>query len=241
MNNELYHHGIMGMKWGHRRWQNEDGSYKPGGEEHYYTPVSKKQQKKNYKQLKKYGKNPYGEKFEEAVKSQAERTLTKERADKINQLRDKWYEAEGKAEDFERSDFIDQMYEEAEKKLDKKLKALPETDRFSYARLKKDADEGGFDVKEHRDYNKLLEYEADELWDKYEAKFDKTEQGKAKKEAEKYWDEYNKEVQSLISDMLGKNGKKKVKQYKVPNQMTYADYAEMAIPNYLQVIGTQKV
>ena len=45
MNNELYHHGIMGMKWGHRRWQNEDGSYKPGGEEHYYTPSERHSKK----------------------------------------------------------------------------------------------------------------------------------------------------------------------------------------------------
>lgn len=238
--NEFYHSGVLGMKWGVRRYQNEDGSYKPGAEGRYYTP-SRRQQKKNYKELKKYGKDPFGEKFEAAVKRQAERTLTKERADKINNLKDKWLEAEDKAEDFERSDFIDQMYEEAERNLDKQLKALPETDYFSYSRLKKDADEGGFDVKQHRDYIKLREYEADELRDKYKAKFDKTEKGKAKKKAEKYWDEYNKEVVSLVQDMLGKNGKKTVKQYKVTNQMTYADYAEMVFPNYLEAIGDRKV
>ena len=112
-NSNLYHSGVMGMHWGQRRYQNEDGSYKPGAEGRYYTPVSKRQQKKNYRELKKYGKDPFGEKFEAAVKRQAERTLTKERADKINNLKDKWLEAEDKAEDFERSDFIDQMYEEA--------------------------------------------------------------------------------------------------------------------------------
>ena len=31
----LAHYGIPGMKWGVRRWQNEDGSYKSGGDAHY--------------------------------------------------------------------------------------------------------------------------------------------------------------------------------------------------------------
>lgn len=32
--NELYHHGVKGMKWGQRRYQNEDGSLKAAGERH---------------------------------------------------------------------------------------------------------------------------------------------------------------------------------------------------------------
>lgn len=34
-NNELYHHGIKGMRWGIRRYQNKDGSLTPAGKKRY--------------------------------------------------------------------------------------------------------------------------------------------------------------------------------------------------------------
>ena len=40
MNNELYHHGILGQKWGIRRFQNEDGSLTPEGEKRYSESLS---------------------------------------------------------------------------------------------------------------------------------------------------------------------------------------------------------
>lgn len=30
---ELYHHGVKGMKWGVRRYQNKDGSLTPAGKD----------------------------------------------------------------------------------------------------------------------------------------------------------------------------------------------------------------
>ena len=34
--NELYHHGVLGQKWGVRRFQNKDGSLTDAGRDHYH-------------------------------------------------------------------------------------------------------------------------------------------------------------------------------------------------------------
>ena len=36
LDDELYHHGVQGQKWGTRRYQNEDGSLTEEGKIHYY-------------------------------------------------------------------------------------------------------------------------------------------------------------------------------------------------------------
>lgn len=35
MEKELYHHGVKGMRWGVRRYQNKDGSLTPAGKKRY--------------------------------------------------------------------------------------------------------------------------------------------------------------------------------------------------------------
>ena len=50
-NDDLQHHGILGMHWGVRRYQNKDGSYTSAGKRRYYTEDFKNQYKSDYNKI----------------------------------------------------------------------------------------------------------------------------------------------------------------------------------------------
>lgn len=56
--NELCHHGIKGMRWGVRRYQNEDGSLTPAGKERYSRDVRENNAKKKDNRIQIDGPDP---------------------------------------------------------------------------------------------------------------------------------------------------------------------------------------
>lgn len=93
---ELQHHGILGMKWGVRRYQNEDGSLTPKGEKRYlnkdgtFTDKGKKHFTKEAEKLKQEKAKL---KEEEKVASNKQKALAK-----INKLEDQKKALEAKKE-----------------------------------------------------------------------------------------------------------------------------------------------
>lgn len=87
--NELYHHGVKGMKWGVRRYQNYDGSYTRAGVKRFNDSLDKyekandryKNAKATYKNAKKSGGNTDGTKTE-LVNAKLSRKQAKAKLDK---------------------------------------------------------------------------------------------------------------------------------------------------------------
>ena len=93
--NELYHHGIKGQKWGVRRYQNEDGTLTPEGKKRYGSFT------KEYKIAKSTQRVGYKDSYSRMQDYTKKSYTVREKAKELNELSDKLEKLFWKSEDYE--------------------------------------------------------------------------------------------------------------------------------------------
>lgn len=141
---ELYHHGIIGMKWGIRRFQNEDGSLTDAGLKRYGTEGThlNSEQKKQYKEAKK----DLAAHYLNAIDQKEWAAASKEKLDRYQKRYDKTLKRHGeehkktqeRARDLALAKAINDRDNILSKEAQKRYKTLAQTyvDKYGDSRIK---------------------------------------------------------------------------------------------------------
>ena len=180
---ELYHHGVKGMKWGVRRYQNSDGSLTSAGKKRYASDAD------GDRSTASSGKKRYAS---DADSDRALKSRIKDLGDSdgwsnlFNEIQDKsgdWYSGKGVSTGFKR---VLKEYESEKKALDKKFR----TDAEEKA-IKANAEIINYKDKKLKELrtNSLSFQKAKENYDNYKSALDK--------ETERYREQYGEDVTKI--------------------------------------------
>ena len=117
---ELYHHGIQGQKWGERRFQNEDGSWTEEGRERYgkgEDPIKKAKLEYKTEKYKMYLKSKE-QRYKDKLASKEERERIKQQAKNDRYLIKEQSKIAKKEEDKSKQAYTKEDLQEKIKKLD---------------------------------------------------------------------------------------------------------------------------
>lgn len=133
---ELYHHGILGMKWGVRRYQNKDGSLTPRGKSRLKEQKSEKVRDKEVQEFKNRGDASW----------MLDDKYAKQWNDELDRARKYWdyYDGGPKTPEHkklqDRYDKTKKQYEDLKRTIDERVDKRAQQDRSFYDKYERISD-----------------------------------------------------------------------------------------------------
>lgn len=215
--NELYHHGILGMKWGIRRYQNEDGSLTPEGRKRYYGADGKMnaEGRKATRQalsdcLKSNGYNHKSEEFSRMANNMWNERVDKEIRDAVKEKERAYMNASTNHGNGDTVDYYDseQCQQDSRKAYDETLKYFKENEPEYINEIIADNNGSEENLDKYHDFRKTFEGFEDEAWKKGKREYETRYPNSSGKQSgmtdfEKAVYEYDAAKTQAIADMLG--------------------------------------